>query len=81
MSEDEFTKLFKYMQAEFRSIGKALEQTATKEEMQKVLGLLDALVKRQEINDDERLVIGHQLDRLDKWTHELADKIGHKLAA
>ncbi len=30
--------------------------------------------------NDERLVMGHQLDRLDKWTHELANKIGHTLA-
>ena len=79
MSEDEFTKLFKYMQVEFASVHKRLDQTATKDEMQKVLGLLDELAKRQEINDDERLVMGHQLDRLDRWTHELANKIGHKL--
>jgi hypothetical protein len=25
--------------------------------------------------------MGHQLDRLDEWTHELATKIGHKLTA
>ena len=79
MSEDEFTKLFKYMSKRFDKIDKLIENTATKDEMQKVLGLLDALAKRQEINDDERLVMGHQLDRLDRWTHELADKIGHTL--
>ena len=79
MSEDEFTKLFKYMQTEFKSIHEQLDQTASKADIQKALGLLDALAKWQEINDDELLVRGHQLDRLDKWTHELADKIGHTL--
>ena len=52
MNEDEFTKLFKYMQAEFKTIHEQLEKTATKDDVQKILGLLDALAKRQEINDD-----------------------------
>jgi DNA anti-recombination protein RmuC len=63
----------------FGRIGKTLEEKASNADMQKVLGLLDALSKRQEISDDERLVMGHQLDRLDRWTHELAKKIGYKL--
>ncbi len=81
MSEDEFTKLFKYMSKRFDKIDATLVAKANQKDMDKVLGLLDSLAKRQEINDDERLVMGHQLDRLDKWTHELADKIGHTLAA
>ncbi len=63
----------------FDRIDKALETKASKEDMQRMLGLLDALAKRQEISDDERLVMGHQLDRLDRWTHELARKIGYEL--
>ena len=31
--------------------------------------------KTLEISDDERLVMGHQLERLDRWTHELAEKL------
>ena len=38
MSEDEFTKLFKYMQAEFKSINERLDQTATKDDIRRVLG-------------------------------------------
>lgn len=49
--------------------------------MQRVLGLLDELAKRQEISDDERLVMGHQLERLNHWTHELAKRIGYELSA
>jgi len=40
---------------------------------------LDAISKKQEIDDDERLVMGHHLERVDKWAHELADKIGYEL--
>jgi hypothetical protein len=64
----------------FDSIDKALEEKASNADMQKVLGLLDEMTKRQEITDDEMLVMGHQLDRLDRWTHELAKKIGYKLS-
>lgn len=59
MSTDEFTKLFKYMTERFDSVDKALDDTSSKEDMERVLGLLDSIVKRQEISDDERLVMGH----------------------
>lgn len=65
----------------FDRIDKVLEEKASNADMQRVLGLLDELAKRQEISDDERLVMGHQLERLDRWTHELAKKIGYELSA
>ncbi|MDZ7786313.1 MAG: hypothetical protein U5L95_04305 [Candidatus Saccharibacteria bacterium] len=49
------------------------------EDIQKILNRLDSMEKQLEINEQERIVMGHQLNRLNKWTHELADKIGHKL--
>ena len=61
MSNDEFTKLFKYMTERFDRIDQNLDEKSSKEDMQRVLGLLDAMAKRQEISDDERLVMGHQL--------------------
>lgn len=80
MSEDEFTRLFKYISERFDKVDKSLEDKAGNTDMQRALNLLDEIIKRQEISDDERLVMGHQLDRLDRWVHELADKIGHKLS-
>ena len=44
-----------------------------------IINQIDAITKKQEIDDDERLVMGAHLDRMDKWIHELADKIGYKL--
>ena len=79
MSQDEFTRLFKYMSERFDKIDTSLEEKASKDDMQRVLGLLDALAKRGEISDDERLIMGHQLERLNRWTHELARKIGYEL--
>lgn len=80
MAQDEFTKLFKYIQ-EFRmEVNEKLDSKAESADIQKILNILDDLSKRQEISDDERLVMCHQLDRLDRWTHELAKKIGYKLS-
>src|ERR1700733_4239835 len=58
-----------------------LEQQKIRAEISRVFDYLDSQLKKQEINDDERIVMGHQLDRLDRWTHNLADKIGYKLSA
>ncbi len=43
----------------FDRIDKALEGKASNEDMQRVLALLDEMAKRQEISDDERLIMGH----------------------
>jgi hypothetical protein len=66
MSQDEFTKLFKYMEKRFDSIDKTLEDKANKQDVKKLLDAVDSFAKRQEIDEDERLVMAHQLERLDK---------------
>jgi hypothetical protein len=49
MSEDQFTKLFKYMQGEFKLINQKLDGKASASDMQMILNLLDSIVKKQEI--------------------------------
>ena len=78
MSTDEFTKLFNYMTERFDKIDKALESKANNADAQSALGLLDMLVKRQEISDDERLVMSHQLTLLHEWIEEAAKRIDLK---
>ena len=51
------------------------------QDIQHILNQLDNIEKRLEISEQERLVMGHQLERLDTWVHELATKIGYKLSA
>lgn len=80
MSDDQFTRLYSYMTDRFDSVDSALSNKASSAELQKTHSLLDAISKRSEIHDDERVVMGHQLERLDKWVHELARKIGYSLS-
>jgi len=79
MSEDQFTKLFKYMQREFTSI--RLEQTASKEELNNLLNAVDAYAKQTETYMQEMLALGHQVDRHDKWIHKIAKATEVELSA
>lgn len=81
MSQDEFTKLFRYMTERFDKIDQTLERKADAAVLDRALALLDKILKQQEVDEDERLVMGHQLEKLDRWVHELVDRIGYKLTA
>lgn len=53
----------------------------TNNRIDKIISSLNTLAKRQEIDEAERLAVGHQLERLDQWVHQLAAKIGVELSA
>ena len=46
MKNDEFTKLFKYMQGEFKKVNDRLEQTVTKEELNQLTNAVDGYAKQ-----------------------------------
>lgn len=64
----------------FDWVSKELDKKADKEDVNQLYNLMDSMAKQQEIDNDERLVMGHQLERLDRWAHEVANKIGYKLS-
>ena len=65
----------------FDRIEKALDKKADKTDLDRALGLLDSIAKQQETDEQERLAMGHQIERVEGWSHELADKMGHKLSS
>jgi hypothetical protein len=75
MSHDEFTKLFQHLQKLEDKMDKGFENAATKDEMQIILNRLDSIEKQLEISEDERLVMGHQLTRLQTWAEKAAKRI------
>ena len=79
MKEDEFTKLFKYMQSEFNKINSRLEETATKEELDRLTSAVDAYAKKVDDYTQEMLMLAHKVDRLEKWITQIAAKTGVKL--
>jgi len=79
MAEDEFTKLFKYMQHEFKMIHDQLEQTATKDEINRLTNAVDAYAKQSETYMQEMLALGNKVDRLEQWILKVAEATGVKL--
>lgn len=78
--DKQLDKLISAMVKGFDRIDKILEQKADKADLERLYGLADSLAKRQEICDQERLVMGHQLERHNRWMHSLADKAGIQLS-
>lgn len=79
MSQDEFTKLFKYMQKEFDKINSRLEQTATKKELDTLTNAVDAYAKQADTYMQEMLALSHKVDRLERWINQIAEKTGVRL--
>ena len=75
MSEDQFTKLFKYMTDRFDRIEKELDKKANAEDLQRVQNTLDSIAQREEADDDERLVMSHQLTRVNDWIEKASKKV------
>lgn len=81
MSQDEFTKLFKFMQKEFASVHAQLEKTATKAELNTLTNAVDAFAKQSETYMQEMLALSHKVDRLERWIMKIAEETGVKLVA
>ena len=79
MSQDEFTKLSKYLQDEFEKVNDRLEQTVTKVELNQLIDTVDAYAKRVDDYTQEMLMLAHKVDRLEKWINQIAAKTGVKL--
>ena len=58
--DDQLDRISKAVIRGFDRLDKALETKAEAADLQRALGLLDTLAKRQEISDDERLIMGHK---------------------
>lgn len=79
MSEDQFTKLYKYMQQQFGEIRAELETKASAEQLNQVYNIVDGIAKRLDADDQELAAMTAQLDRHDRWIGQLAENTGTKL--
>lgn len=72
MSDDQFTRLFVYMEKRFDEVDRRHNELRTelKSDIDRVYGLLDTYIKRQEVYDQERLMIIRQLHRYDTWIEQ-----------
>ena len=55
MSEDQFMKLFKYMQKNFSNIEKKLDEKASQDSLDRLTSTIDSFVKRLDNNEIEQV--------------------------
>lgn len=80
MSQDEFTKLFNYMENKFSVIEKRLDETATKKQLDDLTNTVDGIAKAMTEYHQEMLMLARKVDRMEQWIHEIAEKTGVKLS-
>ncbi len=80
MNDDQFTKLFKYMQEEFSKVHERLEYVetnmATKSSIDDLIGTIDSFVKRLDDAEVEQAARDAQFARLIEWAKEVSKKTG-----
>ncbi len=76
MSEDQFTKLFTYIE-NFRSeVHEEFDKTAKKDSLDQLIDTVDGFVKRLNGNEIKQAARDKQLERLLEWAKKVSEKTG-----
>lgn len=76
MSEDEFTRLFKYMQEGFAVVNKKLDEKASQSSVDKLISAIDSFVRRLDDAEVEQAARDRQFEKLLDWAHKVSVKTG-----
>ena len=76
MSDDQFTKLFKYVEETRQEVSAIREDMATREDVDKILRILDKQSELLDTDEVERLALSAQVGRLQDWAERAGAKIG-----
>ena len=76
MSEDQFTKLFKYMQGQFDSVNEKLDEKSSQKSLDRLTNTIDSFVKRLDDAEIEQVSRDAQFKRLLEWAREVSKKTG-----
>ena len=78
MKED-FGELIQYLDEKFTRIENQLENKADKDDVRALTNAVDAYAKKADAYFQEMVMLAHKVDKLDKWIHQIAEKVGIKL--
>jgi hypothetical protein len=76
MSDDQFTKLFKYMNEQFDAVNKKLDEKASQDSVDRLINTVDGFAKRVDDYDIENAARDSQFSRLATWAKTAGNKIG-----
>lgn len=74
MSEDQFTKLFKYIEDFRQEVSEKFEETNSR--IDHLAGTIDAFIKRLDNYEAEQAARDAQFDRLLAWAKKVSEKTG-----
>lgn len=72
-------KLYARTEKRFDEIETKLDEKAGKKQVDLILGTLDTVLKNQETEEQERLILNYQLSRHEQWFDQLVEKTKTKL--
>jgi len=76
MSEDQFTKLFKYVQELRTEMNDRFDKTASQESLNRLTNTIDSFVKRLDDSEIEQVSRDAQFERLLSWAKQVSKKTG-----
>lgn len=76
MSDDQFTKLFKYMSAQFDELNSKLDEKASQGSIERLTNTIDSFIKRLNDSEIEQVARDRQFERLLEWARKVSDKTG-----
>lgn len=76
MNQD-FSELVKYLDEKFIRIDQRFDEM--KEDFVNLQTSVDAYAKKADAYFQEMVMLAHKVDKLEKWIHQIANKVGIKL--
>lgn len=76
MSDDQFTKLFKYVEEFRKEMNDKLDEKASQSSLNNLTNTIDSFVKRLDDTEIEQAARDRQFDRLLDWARKVSEKTG-----
>lgn len=76
MSEDQFTKLFKYVEDFRQEVNQKLDEKASQSSLDRLTKTIDSFVKRLDDTEVEHVARDKQFERLLVWARKVSEKTG-----
>ena len=81
--DDKFKRLFEVFatKEDIKELRERIDNLPSKEDFSKLVSAVDSCAQRADTYFQEMLVLARKVDRLEKWIHQIAEKVGLQLEA
>lgn len=75
--DKDYSELIKYLDQKFRSVDVRFDEM--RKDFSDLQTSVDAYAQKADTYFQEMVMLAHKVDKLDKWIHQIAEKVGIKL--